>query len=101
MEAKHTPGRLYYHKTDGGAEYLCAKPAKGTTEGDCRYAVVRLDGQPELLGVYPAAPALLAALEGLAKLRTGPTTLKHADWIAHVLNLAEAARAAIAKAKGE
>lgn len=54
----HTPGRLYYHKTDGGAEYLCAKPVEGTTEGDLRFAAVRLDGEPELLGVYPAAREL-------------------------------------------
>jgi len=48
--AEHTPGRLYYHKTDGGAEYLCTKPVRGTTEGDLRFAAVRLDGTPELLG---------------------------------------------------
>jgi len=43
--------RLYYHKTDGGAEYLCSSPVKGTTEGDpsfkgSRY-VVRIDGDIE------------------------------------------------------
>lgn len=36
--------KLYYHKTDGGAEYYCLKPIEGTTEGDMQYAVLRTDG---------------------------------------------------------
>ncbi len=39
---------LYYHKTDGGAKYLCAKAVEGTTEGDMHFAVARLDGEIEL-----------------------------------------------------
>lgn len=38
--------RLYYHKTDGGAEYLCSEKVKGTTaEGSLtsKY-IVRIDG---------------------------------------------------------
>ena len=40
--------RLYYHKTDGGAEYLCSEPVPGTTEGsfDSKY-IVRIDGNIE------------------------------------------------------
>jgi hypothetical protein len=41
--------KLYYHKTDGGAEYLCLAPIEGSDEGDLHTAVVRLDGEPELL----------------------------------------------------
>ena len=34
--------RLYFHRTDGGAEYLCTKKVVGTKgEGDMHYAVVR------------------------------------------------------------
>jgi len=37
--------KLYYHKTDGGAEYLCSNNIDGTQEGslDSKY-VVRIDG---------------------------------------------------------
>ena len=37
--------RLYYHKTDGGAEYLCSSNVKGTEEGsfNSKY-IVRIDG---------------------------------------------------------
>ncbi len=37
--------RLYYHKTDGGAEYLCSNNVKRTDEGsfNSRY-IVRIDG---------------------------------------------------------
>lgn len=40
--------KLYYHKTDGGAEYLCSKAVEGTTEGsfDSKY-IVRIDGDIE------------------------------------------------------
>ena len=44
--------KLYYHETDGGAEYYCLRPiepqADGTVEGeeigDLRTAVLRVDG---------------------------------------------------------
>lgn len=35
--------KLYYHKTDGGAEYYCLKHIEGSDEGDLRYAVMRTD----------------------------------------------------------
>lgn len=36
--------KLYYHKTDGGAEYLCSAPVKGTEEGDVKSPIViRID----------------------------------------------------------
>ena len=37
--------KLYYHKTDGGAEYLCSNNVKGTKEGsfNSRY-IIRIDG---------------------------------------------------------
>lgn len=35
--------KLYYHKTDGGAEYYCTQAVEGTDEGDLRYAVMRTD----------------------------------------------------------
>lgn len=36
--------KLYYHKTDGGAEYYCLEPISGTEEGDTRTAILRTDG---------------------------------------------------------
>jgi len=37
--------RLYYHKTDGGAEYLCSEVVKGTEEGNLNSKyIVRIDG---------------------------------------------------------
>ncbi len=37
--------RLYYHKTDGGAEYLCSNAVEGTEEGrfNSKY-IYRIDG---------------------------------------------------------
>lgn len=37
--------KLYYHKTDGGAEYYCLKPiAEDSEEGDVKSALMRVDG---------------------------------------------------------
>ncbi len=36
--------KLYYHKTDGGAEYYCLKPVEGTDEGNLSTALLRTDG---------------------------------------------------------
>ena len=36
--------KLYFKKTDGGAEYLCTKPIEGEVIGDIKTAIVRLDG---------------------------------------------------------
>lgn len=37
--------KLYYHKTDGGAEYYCLKPVRNSVVGDLSTAVIRTDGQ--------------------------------------------------------
>ena len=40
--------RLYYHKTDGGAEYLCSSNIEGTEEGSLQSDyIVRIDGDIE------------------------------------------------------
>lgn len=37
--------KLYYHKIDGGAEYLCSNNVPGTNEGNLNSQyVVRIDG---------------------------------------------------------
>ena len=37
--------KLYYHKTDGGAEYLCSSNVAGTDEGSFQSEyIVRIDG---------------------------------------------------------
>lgn len=38
--------KLYYHKTDGGAEYLCSNNVKGTDEGCLKTSeyIIRIDG---------------------------------------------------------
>lgn len=36
--------KLYYHKTDGGAEYYCLKHIEGCDEGDIKTAILRTDG---------------------------------------------------------
>lgn len=36
--------KLYYHKTDGGAEYYCLSPVGDTTEGDLTAWLLRTDG---------------------------------------------------------
>lgn len=47
--------RLYYHKTDGGAEYYCVHPVEGTDEGDMRTAILRTDGGELELNTYKLA----------------------------------------------
>ena len=47
--------KLYYHKTDGGAEYYCTRPLYGTQEGDIRTAVLRTDGEEIELNTYKLA----------------------------------------------
>lgn len=36
--------KLYYHQTDGKAEYYCLTPVKGTDEGNATSWVLRTDG---------------------------------------------------------
>ena len=47
--------KLYYHKTDGGAEYYCTQAVEGTDEGDIRTAVLRTDGDEIELNTYKLA----------------------------------------------
>ncbi len=47
--------KLYYHKTDGGAEYYCTQAVEGTDEGDMRTAVLRTDGEEIELNTYKLA----------------------------------------------
>ena len=47
--------KLYYHKTDGGAEYYCTQAVEGTDEGDMRTAVLRVDGDEFELNTYKLA----------------------------------------------
>lgn len=47
--------KLYYHKTDGGAEYYCTEPVTDTEEGDMRTAVLRTDGNEFELNTYKLA----------------------------------------------
>ena len=42
-EAIHSQ-KLFFKKTDGGAEYLCTKNVRGIDVGDITTAIVRLDG---------------------------------------------------------
>lgn len=47
--------KLYYHKTDGGAEYYCTAPIEGTEEGDMKTAILRTDGNEFELNTYKLA----------------------------------------------
>lgn len=47
--------KLYYHKTDGGAEYYCLTAIEGTDEGDMKTAVLRTDGNEFELNTYRLA----------------------------------------------
>ena len=40
--------KLYHHRTDGGAEYLCSNNVKGTNEGSLKSKyIIRIDGDIE------------------------------------------------------
>lgn len=47
--------KLYYHKTDGGAEYYCLEAVEGTDEGKLSTAVLRTDGDEIELNTYKLA----------------------------------------------
>lgn len=48
--------KLYYHKTDGGAEYYCTKYVdEDSAEGDMRTAILRVDGKELELNTYKLA----------------------------------------------
>lgn len=36
--------KLFYHETDGGAEYYCTKCVEGTDEGEISSSIMRTDG---------------------------------------------------------
>ena len=54
--------KLYFHKTDGGAEYLCFEAVEGTNEGSFRSKyIVRIDGditEDAELSVRDTTPSL-------------------------------------------
>jgi hypothetical protein len=54
--------KLYYHKTDGGAEYYCTQPIKGTDEGDMKTAILRTDGNELEINTYKLAQLGLAVI---------------------------------------
>ena len=89
--------RLYYHKTDGGAEYLSPVAIPGTDEGAIAGApfFVRLDGKPEFLGppvaLIDTAPELLTILRLIVSGYDNDGTKLPRDVVT--------ARAAIAKAE--
>lgn len=96
--------KLYYHKTDGGAEYLCTSPVGGTDEGDLWTTIVRLDGEPELINcVYEAAPDLLKALSDLVAMcrmsEVRQAMMKHNQAYYHTAMYE--ANSAIRKAEGQ
>lgn len=47
--------KLYYHKTDGGAEYYCVRHIDGSDEGDMRTAIMRTDGDEIEIDTYKLA----------------------------------------------
>lgn len=47
--------KLYYHKTDGGAEYYCTQHIEDSDEGDMRTAILRTDGDEIELNTYKLA----------------------------------------------
>ena len=47
--------KLYYHKTDGGAEYYCTEHINRSDEGDIRTAILRTDGDEFELNTYKLA----------------------------------------------
>lgn len=47
--------KLYYHKTDGGAEYYCLTPVENTTEGNMDTAILRTDGGEIEINTYKLA----------------------------------------------
>lgn len=47
--------KLYYHKTEGGAEYYCLKPVDGMDEGDMKTAIIRTDGDELEINTYKLA----------------------------------------------
>lgn len=47
--------KLYYHKTDGGAEYYCTKHIDDSDEGDMKTAILRTDGDELEIDTYKLA----------------------------------------------
>ena len=67
--------KLYYHKTDGGAEYYSLDHIDGCDEGDVRSAIMRTDGgeieifantlKEAILALFPSADIRLGFTRGL------------------------------------
>lgn len=49
--------KLYYHKTDGGAEYYCTEHIEDSDEGDMKTVILRADGHE--IEFYASKLALL------------------------------------------
>lgn len=49
--------KLYYHQTDGGAEYYCLKPVRNSVVGDITTAILRTDGDEFELNMRKLAEA--------------------------------------------
>lgn len=47
--------KLYYHKTDGGAEYYCLHHIGDCKTGDMTTAILRTDGEELELNTYKLA----------------------------------------------
>lgn len=76
------PRRLYRHKTDGGAEYLCSSPVPGTDEGSFDSdIIIRLDGGLEIIRDNAHADLLAAceAADALARAVREHTGANRAD----------------------
>lgn len=91
--------KLYHHKTNGGAEYLCTSPVEGTDEGDLHTAIIRLDGGPELLNPVNTLELLqtLEDLIGMCNMPEVRQAMKHNQAYYH--GTMRAANHAVYKAK--
>ena len=90
--------KLYHHKTDGGAEYLCLK------EDDLSTAVVRLDGHPEMIrgdenAAFSELLDALRQIEGMCNMpEVKRAMMKHEQAYYH--SVMRAVREAISAAEG-
>lgn len=98
--------QLYYHKTDGGAEYLCSSPVEGTEEGSFKSDyIVRIDGdlrKDAELTTYPATvtSALYVALDTLSNIADEGLDMNTFNKGGIGFDAIQTINAAIAKAKG-
>ena len=79
-------------------------PSRKRRDPQCNVCVVNSYSKSERIAnarLIAAAPDLLEVCRKLARLKSGPTNSKRAEWIVKILDLAADARVAIAKAKGD